>query len=124
MRAHWLEFRKNMKSVCRKLAIAVVLLMGFAVSACDPVTLGGLEAATLMGSEKTVVDHMVSMASGKDCSTIRKERGLTYCVEDMPQVRQNIYCYRDLGGVTCYDRADPHSNGQQRVDRNDHNLPK
>jgi len=39
-------------------------------------------------------------------------------------VRQNIYCYRDLGGVTCYDKPSPNHTTQQRVDRNDHNYVK
>jgi len=101
-----------------------VLLVGLTVSACDPFSIAQIEAVSVMGSDKTVVDHVVSVGSGKDCSTLRKHQGLTYCVEDMPVIRQNIYCYRDLGGVTCYDKASPHNTRQQRVDRNDHNLPK
>lgn len=115
-----------MKKILRLLSAAFVLLTSLSLAACDPVTFTSVEGISLMGSDKTLVDHAVSMSSGKNCSTLRKEQGLTYCVEDMPQIRQNIYCYRDLGGVTCYDRVDPHgtTQNQQRVDRNDHNLPK
>jgi hypothetical protein len=117
---------RAMKKYARWLLVSFVLSLGLGVSACDPVTLGTFEAASVMGSDKTVVDHMISIGSGKNCSTIRKEQGLTYCVEDMPKIRQNIYCYRDLGGVTCYDRVDPHgpNQQQQQVDRNAHNLAK
>ena len=108
----------------KRVSIAAVVATCVALGACDPVTFTGAEAVSLMGSEKTLVDHAVSIGSGKDCSTVRKERGLTYCVEDMPQIRQNIFCYRDLGGVTCYDRPDPHASGKQQVDRNAHNMPK
>lgn len=94
------------------------------VAACDPGTYIAASGASLMGSDKTLVDHAVSIGSGKDCSVLRTERGLTYCKEDMPKVRQNLYCYRDLGGVTCYDRADPFHEGQQRVDRNEQNRAK
>lgn len=104
----------------RIFALAGALLL----SACDPGTFIAASGASLMGSDKTVVDHAVSMGAGKDCSILRTERGLTYCVEDMPQVRQNIYCYRDLGGVTCYDQPGPNNSPQQRVDRNDHNRAK
>ena len=101
-----------------------VLLVGLSVSACDPISIAQIEAVSVMGSDKTVVDHVVSVGSGKDCSTLRKQQGLTYCVEDMPEIRPNIYCYKDQGGVTCYDRSSPNNSRQQRVDRNDHNLPK
>jgi len=115
-----------MKKQARWLLCAFLMLSGLGLSACDPVTFSAVEGVTLMGSDKTVVDHMISLGSGKNCSRLRKDQGLTYCEEDMPEIRQNIYCYRDLGGVTCYDRADPHGSGQnqQRVDRNAHNLPK
>lgn len=103
----------------------VLALFGVLMTqACDPVTFSGVEAVSLMGTEKTLVDHAVSLGSGKDCSQLRREQGLTYCVEDMPTVKQNIYCYRDLGGVTCYEKPSPNNSQQQRVDRNDHNLVK
>lgn len=115
-----------MKKTAKLLVAAFVLMSSLFVTACDPVTLGSVEGVSLMGSDKTVVDHIVSLSSGKNCSTLRRDQGLTYCVEDMPQIRQDIYCYRDLGGVTCYDRANPHgpNQNQQRVDRNEHNLAK
>ena len=100
-------------------ALACVL----ATSACDLGTFTGAEAISLIGTDKTLVDHVVSVSAGKDCSTVRRERGRTYCVEDETQIRQNIYCYNTIGRVTCYDRPDPQGSGQQRVDRNDHNLP-
>lgn len=113
-----------MRAVFKRLSILLALGAAVFVTACDPVVLPTVEAVSLMGTEKTLVDHAVSFGSGKNCSTIRKERGLTYCVEDMPQVRHNIYCYRDLGGVTCYDKPAPNGSQQQRVDRNEHNLAK
>ncbi len=36
-----------------------------------------LEAATVIGTDKTIGDHMISLSSGKNCSSIRKEKGLT-----------------------------------------------
>lgn len=115
-----------MKKTAKLLVAAFVLMSGLFVAACDPGTITAVEGVSLMGSDKTVVDHVISLSSGKNCSTVRRNQGLTYCVEDMPQIRQNLYCYRDLGGVTCYDHADPHgpNQNQQRVDRNEHNLPK
>lgn len=105
----------------RKLPIFAALIAGISVSACDPGTLTAFEGVSLMGTDKTVVDHVISIGSGKDCSTVRREKGLTYCVEDTPVAQQNLYCYRDLGGVTCYDKPAPNRSTQQRVDRNEHN---
>lgn len=100
------------------------LFAALSVAACDAGTFMAASGASLMGSDKTIVDHAISVGSGKDCSILRTERGLTYCKEDMPQVKQNIYCYRELGSVTCYDRADPYNENQQRVDRNEQNRAK
>ena len=105
-------------------AAMAVLLCGMLVSACDPVSFAGVEAASVMGSDKTLVDHAISFGSGKNCSTLRLERGQTYCAEDAKRVHQNLYCYRNLTGVTCYDRPDPYKDGQQRVDRNEQNVAK
>ena len=79
-----------------------------------------VEGAFVVGTDKTMGDHIISLSSGKNCSTIREQKGLTYCEEDELQVRQNIYCYRTLATVTCYDRPDPNP-GRRRVDLNDHN---
>lgn len=110
-----------MRSWLRKLPILAALIAGISLSACSPGPLTAFEGVSLMGTDKTVVDHMISIGSGKDCSTVRKEKGLTYCVEDTPVAQQNLYCYRDLGGVTCYDKPAPNRSTQQRVDRNEHN---
>ena len=82
-----------------------------------------VQGATVMGTDKTMEDHFVSLSSGKDCSIIRKEKGLTYCVEDEPVIKQNIFCYKTLATVTCYDRPDPNP-GRKQVDLNDHNMAK
>ena len=82
-----------------------------------------LGSASVIGSDKTMEDHVVSLASGKNCSLIRREKGLTYCEEDEPKIKQNLYCYKTLATVTCYDRPDTLP-GRKRVDINDHNLAK
>ena len=83
----------------------------------------GVEGGSLLATDKTFTDHIVSFASGKDCSVIRKERGLAYCVEDQLNPRARVHCYRTLGRVTCYERPDPYGARQEEVGRMDHNLP-
>ena len=77
----------------------------------------------VIGTDKTMSDHIISFTSGKNCSSLRPEKDLTFCEEDEPQIKQNIYCYRTLATVKCYDRPDPNP-GRQRVDLNDHNRAK
>jgi len=108
------------------LAAAAVFLL----SGCGPVALSGIplvgqaEAISVVGSDKTIVDHVVSMSSGKNCSSVRREQGLHYCEEDEPTVNPEVYCYRTLARVTCYDRPNPYENRQAKVGDNDHNLVK
>ena len=106
-----------------KLSAVFVLAAMLALQACSPVGIAQVEAISLMASDKTFVDHLVSYSSGKDCSLVNTEQGREYCVEDEKKIQQNIFCYRNLGGVTCYDRADPYHNGAARVDQNEHNRP-
>jgi|TARA_B110000438_G_C15222775_1_gene397995 hypothetical protein len=82
-----------------------------------------MQGAVVIGTDKTIEDHIMSLSSGKNCSIVRKEKGLTYCEEDEPIINQNLFCYKTLGSVTCYDRPDSNMS-RKRVDRNDHNLVK
>ena len=103
--------------------IAVLAFLVF-VSGCSAIPgYTQVEGAFVIGTDKTMTDHVISMTSGKNCSTVRKEKGLTYCEEDEPKIKQNIFCYKTLATVTCYDRPDPNP-GRQRVDLNEHNLAK
>lgn len=65
-----------------------------------------INAALVMGTDKTIEDHVVSRASGKDCSTVRREQGRTYCVEDEPNPAPEVTCYSSIGDVTCYSNPD------------------
>jgi len=66
-----------------------------------------LSTAVTMGTDKTISDHLVSLKTGKDCSTVRVEQGRTYCREDEPNPMPQTYCYRTIGDVTCYTEANP-----------------
>ena len=104
----------------------VLILVGlFVVSGCtmfQPVA--AVEGVTALGTGKPFSDHVVSMISGKNCSTIRTNTGRSYCEEEEPNPQPKVWCYRSIGAVTCYDRPDPHRGNQNRVGNNDHNLVK
>ena len=103
----------------RRLALLVCLgLLG----GCE--TLVPLEAGTAVATDKTLSDHIISYASGKDCSSVRRELVLTYCKEDEVFIEPNIFCYKTLGRVTCYDRPDPYQGRQRQIGIIDHILVK
>ena len=113
----------------------VILLSFFSVTGCSsiiPVSnqlimggtsgLGQIDMFTVMSTDKTLIDHAISIASGKNCSSVQLEKGDYFCEEDEPKIIQNIFCYKTLANVTCYDRPDPYKGGYQKIGSNDHNL--
>lgn len=97
--------------------MVLVLITALTLAGCEIVA---LEGATMMGTEKTLSDHILSFTSNKDCSTYRTLTGRTYCKEDDVQPKAQVHCYRTLGEVSCY--ANPEGGGRQEVGRNDHNY--
>ncbi len=94
------------------LALMAALALG-ACHAADSFSNAGpqallLEGATVMATDKTIGDHVISFATGKNCSTIRKNLGKTYCEEDEVGHVDEVYCYRTIGDVTCYAQPSPH----------------
>jgi len=105
--------------------------MRFLVAIAGMVLLGGCGIATpyamvdgtfVSTFDKTMEDTVVSLVSGKNCSTVRSDNGRSYCVEDEPNPSPTVYCYRTIANVTCYDRPDPHNGRQQRLGDNHHNV--
>ncbi len=88
-----------MKGMTRILA---TLAVGLLIAGCAAAV--GVEGVSVIATDKTLGDHVISLSSGKNCSSVRKERGLTYCEEDEVVPQMNVYCYRTLGEVTCYDK--------------------
>ncbi|MBB4284700.1 hypothetical protein [Roseospira goensis] len=89
--------------------------------ATHPVTLtaGAVNIASVVASDKTIPDHVVSLVTGHDCSTVRYGDGGYYCVQPLPAnmpVETRLYCYRSIGGITCYDKAVPGENGRLVTD--------
>ena len=113
--------------------MGLILLICWGLNGCGPIaaTPGGFnlisgqaEILSIIGTEKTIFDHAISLSSGKNCSSVRREKGLHYCEEDEPEVRPNVYCYNTLARVTCYKKPDPYLNGSRILGNNDHNLVK
>ncbi len=74
-----------------------------------------LDVVSIINTDKTLIDHVVSLSTGRDCSTIRKIDGKSYCKKDaVPETP--LYCYRTLAAVSCYRTPDPYNTGAQTVD--------
>jgi hypothetical protein len=105
------------------LRILPLLIVLTALAGCTAVTgapaamppLVGIEGLTVMGTDKTLADHYASFTTGKNCSTVRKNIGLTYCEEDEVGVQDEVFCYRTLGRVSCYTVPAPHGESQPSV---------
>ena len=106
----------------RVFAIVAVLVF---LAGCSAIPgFAQIQGVSVIGTDKTIEDHVISLASGKNCSTIRKEKGLTYCEEDEPNIKPNIWCYKTLAKVTCYDRPNPYGGRQKTLGEDNVNLAK
>ncbi|KAA0583968.1 hypothetical protein FZ983_03020 [Azospirillum sp. B21] len=71
----------------------------------------GADVVTLNATKKTIGDHLVSAATGRDCSIISFEQSGDYCPDKVEIDRSRVYCYRTLADVECHHIPDPYRNG-------------
>ncbi|GEM_PF-562548 len=109
------------------LAVGMVGLLG--MTGCNamydvathPVTMGvgAVTVASVVATDKTIPDHVVSLVTGHDCSMVRYSTGGYYCVQPPAAntpIETRLYCYRTIGAITCYDRAVPGEDGRLVTD--------
>ena len=75
------------------------------LAACDPASLGATAAmgvGSVAAIGRTPVDAAASLATGRDCSVVRLDRGLGYCRPVEPPPAPPPYCTRSLGRVDCW----------------------
>lgn len=109
-----ITYRPPLSRCVLRLLISAAIPLAVLPGGC----MAALGAGTVAATDKTPVDHVYSLVSGKDCSLIRKQRGLTYCVEDEIILETAVHCYPTLGETTCYQAADPYPGGQREVSAN------
>ncbi|MGE4527820.1 MAG: hypothetical protein AB7D00_05575 [Rhodospirillaceae bacterium] len=68
------------------------------------------DVATLMVTDKTMVDHIVSYFREEDCSSVRASQGDRYCrpfqIAYTPPPEP--FCYRSLADVSCFASPNPY----------------
>jgi hypothetical protein len=86
--------------------------------------------ASFIHTDKTVFDHAISYSTDRDCSILYAANDQSYCKPPVPiepgqvaYMSQALYCYRTLGGVTCYDRPDYTASSQTRIIFGDTLIP-
>ncbi len=88
------------------LLLVVLALTGCGAADNLAMTVG---AAVTVGSvaaiQRTPLDALYSVITGRDCSVVRLDRGETYCRPVEPKPDPPPFCTRGLGTVTCW--ADP-----------------
>ena len=75
----------------------------------------GASMLTLPQTKKTPTDHLISMATGRDCSVIHYEQDGAFCQDPPKEIdRRSLYCFKTLGEVECHQRPDPYY-GRERT---------
>lgn len=108
-----------------RLPLLLVAFLGLA--ACTPATTAAVAGASLVSlvyTDKTLGDQAASMALQEDCSILNFTDNKPYCqkppsVDDqnsgMAALAASLYCYRTLGGISCYERPDYMASNQTRL---------
>jgi len=84
-----------------------LLALLFSVSGCahwaDPTgALAAADVASVVVFGRGIADIGVSAISGRDCSIVRLDRGLTYCAPRDSPPNPGPFCTRSLGVVDCW----------------------
>jgi hypothetical protein len=89
------------------LAIAAPLVL----TACaDPASLalGGASVVTMIDSGKTVSDHIMSFATGEECTYRHSLRGESWCQpkrNEESEAQNKLICYQSIARTTFYEVA-------------------
>ena len=107
---------------------APLCLVMLGLGACDPASQGalvGVSLVSLIHTDKTLSDHVVSSIEDKDCSVLHVVDKEPYCqdkagTENDPDANNSValarsYCYRTLGQISCYRQPDAMASGYARV---------
>ena len=109
------------RTKARLLLVPAVLL----VAACTPFDAGimaGTTVISLLETDKTPTDHILSQVMNKDCSSKRLLEGADHmCLDENANASKTVaqaapsYCYRTLGNVTCYTEPNPFGSNASQV---------
>lgn len=117
--------------ITRLLVSAILLTMLSACSLASQAALAGINLVSYVHTDKTLTDHAISLVTDENCSIRHSANNEPYCQPlpengdlatagdanpDAPPTDWDpgqlangapIFCYRTLGGVSCYEEPDP-----------------
>lgn len=100
---------RSLRIAGRLLLVSVAVFL----AACTnvPPGISAIDGASVVGSDKTVLDHVAGWVREQDCSSVRAEKGGHWCQDyyENDPVNQPLYCYRTLGSVSCYAEPSTHA---------------
>jgi len=64
--------------------------------------LGGAGVASVAILHRSPFDALWSLATGRDCSVVRLDKGESWCRPEEPPPEEPIFCTRSLGTVDCW----------------------
>ncbi|MBN2752759.1 MAG: hypothetical protein JXQ84_08630 [Rhodospirillaceae bacterium] len=69
-----------------------------------------VDVATLIVTDKTMLDHIVSYFREEDCSAVRASQGDRYCrpIRIAYTPPPEPFCYRSLADVSCFSTPNPY----------------
>lgn len=98
-------------------ALFALMPLSLLLPACTPedgVLMVVGSAISMIATNKTIPDHVLSQVLNKDCAASRVVDGVSkICLDENPPTTvaqaAQTYCYRTLGTITCYNSPDPYA---------------
>ncbi len=85
------------------LLLSLLLLPGCSPTDGMIVTVGaGVGVISIVTIQRSPLDAVYSLVTGRDCSIVRLDQGKTYCRPVEPPPEPPVYCTRGLGSVNCW----------------------
>lgn len=85
------------------LLLSLLLLAGCSPTDGMVVTVGaGVGVISIVTIQRSPLDALYSLVTGRDCSIVRLDQGKTYCRPVEPPPETPEYCTRGLGSVNCW----------------------
>ena len=83
--------------------LAILLLLTGCVTPEQAATIGvGVGVGSIAVIQRSPLDALVSVVSGRDCSIVRWDKGKSYCRPIEPPPEPPPYCTRSLGVADCW----------------------
>ncbi|MEE9139246.1 MAG: hypothetical protein V3U18_00530 [Alphaproteobacteria bacterium] len=112
--------RRLRRTASRAAAVLVAFLLLSGCTVAQTAAVAGLSMVSFLETDKFLSDHIMSQATGMDCSTLNAIENGKFCKDEevvVAVVAEPLYCYHTLAKVTCYASPSPYDSQSQLVVR-------